>query len=62
LVGDHGEVISMDWILKEWGLWNASTVHDFGRGLDGVNSWERAGGFSMSRETLASEMSCIIDR
>jgi hypothetical protein len=59
LVGDHGEMILMDWILKELGLWNASMVHNFGRGLDGVISWERAGGFSMSRETLASEISCI---
>ena len=60
LVGDHGEMISMDWILKESGLWNASTVHNFGRGLDGVISWERAGGFSISRETLASEISCTV--
>jgi hypothetical protein len=50
----------MDWILKELGLWNASTVHDFGRGLDGVISWEGARGFSMSRETLASEISSCI--
>lgn len=49
----------MDWILKELGLWNASTLHNFGRGLNGVISWEGAGGFSMSRETLASESSCI---
>lgn len=59
LVGDHGEMISMDWILKELRLWNASTLHNFGRGLNGVISWEGAGGFSMSRETLASESSCI---
>ena len=59
LVDDHGEMISMDWILRELGLWNASTVHNFGRGLDGVISWERAGGFSMGRETLASEIYCI---
>jgi hypothetical protein len=38
-------MISMDWTLKELGLWIASTVHNFGRGLDGVISWERAGGF-----------------
>jgi len=59
LVDDHGEMISVDWILKELGLWNASTVHNFRRGLDGVISWERARGFSMSKETLASEMTCI---
>ena len=58
LVGDHGEMITMDWTLKELGLWDAST-HNFGRGLDGVISWEGAGGFSMRRETLASEMFCI---
>ena len=49
----------MDWILKELGLWNASTVHNFGKGLGGVISWERARGFIMRGETLASEISCI---
>jgi hypothetical protein len=33
LLGDE-EMVSMDWILKESGLWKASMVHNFGRGLD----------------------------
>jgi len=33
LVGDHGEKISMDWFLKELGLWNASMVQKL---------WERS--------------------
>jgi hypothetical protein len=38
-------MITMDWILKELRLWKASMVHNFGRGLDGTISWERAGGY-----------------
>ena len=44
LVGDHGEMITMDWILKELGVWDAST-HNFGRGLDGVYFMGRGRGF-----------------
>ena len=32
LLGDHGEVVSMDWILKELRDWNASMARNSGEG------------------------------